>query len=301
MRTLKFIVSILVLSYSTNLLGQSSFAPLNAFWNYGYGSHDGSLMSNWTIKVTQDTLINGFETKTLMKYYDNWFSMPPNPPPTEGDEQFGTIQVRNDSVFYYYIFPFGEMFLFSFAMNTGDTIPISQSPQGLIAVVDTMYTIIINNDTLKQWELTKYCDTTYFGNATIVEKIGPIDDYLLWNQDGCPIGGGGWNFQCYSSTDINYNQPCAPIVIGIETTVIIKTNLSIYPNPANGVFILITNQPISDVAVSIFDSKMQVVISKIYKNFKSEVLDLSALPAGQYIMQFKSGEFSVVQTIVKVN
>jgi hypothetical protein len=298
MRTIKIVLTLILLSKFSWLPGQSSYAPLGAYWNYGYTSHNGGLQSNWTIKVNHDTLINGFETKTLTKLYDNWYSLPPNPPVGQGIDPYGTLQLRNDSVFFFYSFPTNGMFLYSFNMAIGDTIHIFPPPQNLYAVVDTLYQVIINNDTLTQWKLTKYCNAAYFGDATIVENIGPVDDYLLWNTDGCPIGGGWWTFQCYSSSILNYNQPCDPIPVGISSNDLQQNLLTVFPAPAQNNITIETGQPVNDARLKIFNSSMQVVLQRSYPVLLKESIDLSKLAAGQYFLQISSNELTVTRKII---
>ncbi len=122
---------------SQNILAQSGFAPLGAYWNYLYSDHSGRFTENWTIRVTKDTLINGYATKTLWKFYDSRHSgQLGDPPKGPGSESFGIIKYRNDSVFA------GTEFLYSFSMKMGDTIQILSFPN-LSAVVDTMYSVVI--------------------------------------------------------------------------------------------------------------------------------------------------------------
>lgn len=295
----RFGLVLLFLLVIQKLLAQSTFAPEGAYWNYNYMSHSGGMYANWTIAVTNDSIINGYPTKTLTKFYDIYYSLPPNPSPGQGIEAFGTLQMRNDSVFYYYSYPYDEKYLFSFNLDNNDTIPIENMGQSLFAVVDSMSYVIINNDTLKKWYLTKYCDTTFFGQATIIENIGPIDDYLLWNKDGCPIGGGGWSFLCYSSSSLNYNTPCYPVSAD-KNKKDDKELISVYPNPFSNKLKITSKIDFGESTLTIKDISMQVVFEQLFSENNTIELDLSSLPASYYFLQFRNKDKIICKPIIKL-
>lgn len=277
--------------------GQSNFAPLGAYWNYDYEGHNGGFSSHWSIRVTKDTLLNGFETKTLTRYFEDWYVMPPyqsSPSP----QPFGTLQVRHDSVFYYDSFGYNGTFLFSFKMKAGDTIPIM--PNRLYAVVDTSFMVTINGVQLKQWTLQKYCDGGTFGRpVNIVENIGQIDDFLLWNKDGCQIGGGGCLFKCYNSSNISYNQPCEPVGLGRQLGDPESASFFTFPNPMGNVLNLTLSAPLNNVELSIININGQVVLKNTYNRMDTETINTAIFPAGLYMVQLKTKEFSIRKMLIK--
>ena len=276
------------LLYNLIAFAQSGFAPLNSFWNYYYTSHDGGYAENWTIKVTQDTIIGGAEIKALTQFYQASYSLPPYPPPYwQGSAPFGELIFRNDSVFYF--FGSSESFLYSFNMNVNDSILILTFADTIVAVVDSLTTTLINGMNLKKWKLTKYCDSNFFGEATIIENIGPIDDFLLWNKDGCPPGGGWWGFMCYSSSNLNYNLPCNPLILGIEPNNQIET-VFIFPNPAIDEFYI--NLKIKSSFIYFYLYNISGVLIKEIKEENSGQIDLTMdvkeLPNGVYFIKIET-------------
>ena len=296
--TLLIILSLLYFNHFSN--SQTTYAPIDAIWNYNYTGHSGLPYANWTVKVTHDTLINGNPTKELTRTYQITNSLPPfEPVGTVSEAMLGTIQVRNDSVFHYYSFPSDERFLYSFNMNINDTIVIDPTTApNLIAVVDTVYSIIHEGVSLLKWELTKYCDDFEFGTAQIVQNIGPIDDYILWNQDGCPIGGGWWGFQCYASSSLNYNEPCNPISLGIND--LESTSIAIYPIPSRELLTIETALLLSSVSIKILDRSGRIIQQEIVKDFHSIQMDISTLEAGTYMITILSDNAIYNERFIKV-
>jgi Secretion system C-terminal sorting domain len=301
MSLFKSILIIAALSICSKVFGQSNFAPLGSFWNYTYFGHSGGYTSFWTIKVTQDTIINGIATKTLTKFYDNFYSLPPNPPTGKGIEPFGTMQVKNDSVFFADVFQGNNKYIFGFNMAKGDTITIIPAFPHLYALVDTVYSVIINNVTLKKWKLTKYCGTSYYDTASIIENIGQIDDFLLWQADGCVLGGGEYTFECFHSPNLNYNLPCNPVMVGLNQISKQNIALNIAPVPTNNRLNINLETPVNKADIKILNLNMEIVFQKHYTTLINETIDLKNLPAGLYILSISSNDLSVERKIVKID
>lgn len=197
-------------------MGQYTYAPINAVWNY----HDyGTPNRERTIKVIHDTLINGNSLKTLEETTFTWPSMLNDT--IFNVEQFGKVLFRNDSVFFFEgsSYPNYEEYLFSFDLQIGDTIHVESYFPGydLISVVDTLYNVVVSGQTVKQWEFKKYCEGIYFGNATLLEGVGLIDDFFFWEKNYCSdfSSRSPFNFQCYESSSLSLNPPCNPISLSL--------------------------------------------------------------------------------------
>ena len=279
------------------LFSQSLYAPLGAFWNYNYTGHSGTPNSTWTIKVTKDTLINGTSIKELTLFEKVWSSW--SPPPNVGTYSypFGEIHYRNDSVFQ---FDSGvENYMYSFDMIVGDSIIIIPGSV-YTAVVDSLSFIVINNDTLKQWFLTKHCNTSYQETATIIENIGPVDDYLFWQVDGCLIGGGTYNFECYNSSDLNYNLPCVPITLGFEEVDNLSNKLKIFPSPVQGLLTISLENLLEDCRVKIMDLKMRTVYDQLFPTLLSAQIDISNFSDGSYWLFLESEKYNTISRVTKI-
>jgi hypothetical protein len=297
MRKPTYILLIILICHSFQLIGQSSYAPLGAFWNYGYSSHSGSQYSTWTIEVTNDTVINGTAIKTLTLFDKVWVSW--SPPPFVGTYSypFGEIHFRNDSVFR--LESGVENYLYSFDMKVGDSISIIPGSV-YTAVVDSISYIILNNDTLKQWFLTKHCNTSYQESATIIENIGPVDDYLFWQVDGCLIGGGTYNFECYNSSVLNYNLPCIPITLRVDDIYGLKNKLTIFPSPVQGLLTFSLENSVEDCRVRILDLTMRIVYDHLFSTLLSSQIDISNLPEGNYWLSLESEKYRNIGKVTKI-
>jgi hypothetical protein len=276
-----------------SLFAQSNFAPDSAFWNYSYYQHNGYYISSETFMVESSTFADGVETKVLKNYYTGRRDSPTSLP-KEGVEPGGVLIRRNDSIFSGTIN--ADHFLFGFNMNIGDTIHILSAPV-MIAVVDTLYDTMINSLSLKKWKLTKYCNSSVFQHITIVEDIGPIDDFLFWNIDGCIIGGGEWFFGCYSSDVIKYNEPC--IAVRLLSSIRNTTNntLRVFPNPTNDRVQLQMDKVYHDVSLKITDAYGKIVYTQLFNSFDKEEINLAELPSGNYMVQLSSKELNMVKVL----
>lgn len=207
-----------IASFIINCFGwsQSVYAPLDANWNY----HAEAIpIMDRTVRVIHDTTINGNPVKTIN--LTTFTGAGPSNDTSTVEQLFGKIELKNDSVFYfpYNTFPNNGRFLFGFNMLIADTIQIETDPgYTLIAIVDTLYNVNVSGFTVKKWELSKYCDGNFMGNATVIENIGLVDDFFTWETYGCSDM--SWYtpfvFECYGSNSLSLNPPCNPIVLAIE-------------------------------------------------------------------------------------
>ena len=293
MRTL---FTILILFFSVSSYSQTVFAPEGANWNYYYDGHNGGYSEDWCIKVINDTIENGYPTKYLERTSIVTMSFPPQTPVgTVNETYFGILQDRNDSIFY------NNRFLYSFTMNIDDTITIDPMFPNLIAVVDTVYDTIVGGNILSTWRLTKYCydfGSYYeFGKTQIIEDIGPINDYLLWNTDGCPIGGGWWTFQCYASSSLNYNLPCTPMAAGIDK--LEELIITVYPNPTSDILYVQSKDAIYQLQWNIMDINGRSVLTGALDVDSSGGINIDKLEMGSYLLQLSNANSSIILHFIK--
>lgn len=277
-------------------MAQPTFAPLGSYWNYWHQSHNGGVTGPWTIRVVQDTIVNGVQTKTLWKYWDEQGFYPICPYSSHGSSEFGKLTFVNDSVI------FNDRLLFSFIMQIGDTlhIDIQHEVQGdsIIAVVDTTYMTMVDSLSLRKWQLTKYWYGEPCGYATIIEDIGLVDDFILWNWEGCLLGGGcgpgGAYFDCYSSSELSYGGNCEPLLLGSGESRTKSNVLQVFPNPVttSGVLLLVAHAP-DEISLELLSTDGRS-FPMDYSIFGSQVtLHRSNLPAGIYFCNITAGGASI--------
>ncbi|MEQ1732465.1 MAG: T9SS type A sorting domain-containing protein [Bacteroidia bacterium] len=213
---------------NTVVFAQNTFAPLGAYWNYGYINQ--CVNGNATLKVTKDSMLNGYATKTITRY--EILKVCPTQTIDTIITNLGTLQLRNDSVFAgnHYATPITEHYLYSFIMKVGDTLSTGNDAKAFVVNIDS---INVNGYFLKRWTIYQYCVNPYNGYEKlihIIENIGPINEYLFWSLDVCSTDPSYNNFECYNGGTLTYNTPCA-IVLG-EFTKIKQINIiKIAPNP----------------------------------------------------------------------
>jgi hypothetical protein len=294
-----FLVCFLLLASVSFSSAQSYFAPAASYWTYEFERHDGGLRSQQTIQVSHDTLIGSVFTKTLMLHENVYYALPPQQI-GQSTRLLGTLQYVNDSIFFSEPGSGLRRLLFSFTMSLGDTVQIAAPSPQLFAVVTHIDSVFINNQWFTRWELAKYCDTTLLAVSHVIEFIGPVDDYLLWNNEGCNLGVGTWSFQCHASMFLNYNLPCNPFLVGVDALEPSPSDWAIYPNPivahSRQYPLTITWSPkLKQVHWEVLNLQMQaVVVAEISNN----PLDMSRLTPGIYFVRLRAQGYSGVKQLL---
>ena len=288
-----------LLFFFTNLLfAQSEFGAVGSYWQYGYEAHNGDGDGWEVISVERDTIIDGEIHKILHQSFfrQNYF------PPIDTiswSGYLGTMFIKNDSVFVN-----GHLIL-DFTLSKSDTLKLSRlSPDVDIQVtVDTITTETIDGVDYKKWSVQKYCVHDGFADpyesVTILENVGQIDGYLLWNTDGCTIGGGLSRLSCYKNGDFTY-----PAGVNCERRLL--TNLKeiapplfikTYPNPTiDFLQIESKNHPIHQLTLTNILGETLL----IKNNLPAETqIDLSAFDKGFYTLTFQVNQQFFTQKIIK--
>jgi hypothetical protein len=298
---MKSILFLVLIAFSQVLLAQNNFAPLGAYWNYGYNSQCAN--GPVSLKITKDSVVNGFGTKTITRYeilqvcnplingftFDTIIS------------NAGTLQVRKDSVFFgnHYSSPVTESYLYSFNMKVGDSLNTARDAK---AVVVSMDSVNINGVLLKRWNINQYCfnltPSSYNPQfITIIENIGPINDYLLWNIDKCYIGVDApyHTFSCYNGGVISYNTPCYT-VLGYLPKEQATATIKLLPNPANTGNVAIYTNSYNAKLISIKNTLGQIVVREHSTNDKVIV---NLLQSGIYFVTVEEkGNYQTQKLII---
>lgn len=79
-----------------------------------------------------------------------------------------------------------------------------------------------------------------------------------------------------------------------------ESNISLYPNPNNGIFTLKTNNVFSGViTMNVTDVMGRSLLKKNFEKPDSEIVDLSTFNNGIYFVQITSGDFTEVKKVIK--
>ena len=275
-----------------------SFAPVGAEWHYDYK------MNNATgyLKVSSvgDTLIDGTVCKKLAKtlYYTLYYYTQDNVLYQDNFSQELVPEYLaqfNDSIMLYRDGSF--KLLFDFGADVGDfwEIPYPQYnsdvcyDNGKVEVVGNG-TEIINGHELRYVSLKNVEGSSwgynYYGNSEtkVVEKVGPVNDYLF-PESFCMVDEyeGGLP-RCYSDNEIGMIRlsevECEDMDGFYEAG---PDSMFIYPNPTTGL-LKIKNGSETIKSIEVVDNKGSVCYSREGTSSQEHecVIDLTNLPNGIY-------------------
>ena len=179
------------------------------------------------------------------------------------------------------------------------------------AIVDSISFVTINGVNLQKWELTKHCvtlpgitpfDSSSHGKLIIVENIGPVTDYLLYNRDGC--GAVGWDVDycdltCYKSDSIDYGQtPCNPLILGLKNIDNLNHLIQVNPNPV-----------IDEISIELIyynkeeELKIYSIMGELIEEHKiskpKQIINLNHLSPGVYLLKVSIDEQAAYKKIIK--
>ena len=124
---------------------------------------------------------------------------------------------------------------------------------------------------------------------------------MLWNIDGCIIGGLGIkSFICHKNGDFTYpiDSNCEPfMLVGTDELPDLNDRLKIYPNPA-GNDLNFQSEKLSIEQISIYDITGQVKLKKIC-NSNECTLSISNLANGIYMAEVMIDNQRFTSKIIK--
>lgn len=124
--------------------------------------------------------------------------------------------------------------------------------------------------------------------GTVIDSVtfGLQDPDISYGR--CPNGYG--NFTYFSPTTCNAMNTCPA---SVEENVSDNYSVSAYPNPANGLFTIVSNHP-DAYAVVLYNASGQILQNENFSNDKA-VMNAEELAVGIYFYQVKDREGNVVQ------
>ena len=160
-------------------------------------------------------------------------------------------------------------------------------PPPLVSVLDTSH-VIINGQTLKTVSVSITYSTSGSVSSLIIEKIGPIHEFMIPHEN-CHMHGLYYgDFVCYSDPNFQlykkpgYVFPCDFNTVGNEESNTKDSRFNIFPNPVEDKLRLEYYQEGRDMSYVLVD-----VFGKVQLNKKlngPESLDLKDLKEGVYFL-----------------
>lgn len=305
----KYSFIVLFIYIFSNIFSQSEFAPYGAEWYYSVpeGMHPPDV-GYLKISVAGDTILNGKNAKILTKTHfcadgDNidW-----------GNEY---IYQSGDTIFYwksdgyYILYIFSQVLGNSWLIKSEDFFYCGSDSTGIIKV-DSVGTIIINNDTLAYFYSTPDDTSKWEYKGMTIEKIGNLE-YLLPKPVYCGIvdilGGVAGPLRCYYDNELGLykaeNISCDTIIsypLGIRDFDNIQSeSIQIYPNPSHSeIYVILKNNQISIDRLVVYDLFGNIVFSTKVNSDISKV-DISNINPGFYFIQiiFSNNSNSIYKLI----
>jgi len=301
MKRLILILSLVVV-FSGSQSKAQNWAPDGAEWYYDYVNfwYEGYIH----IKVLGDTMIHDTTCRIL--------------------EKRGVIRnLEFDTTYYRYI---GKEFMFSnadkvylFANNKfyplydftsmpGDTLVIPQNDdllewcdtEGKIIVTDTG-SELVNGQYLRKIVVQPIEGTHWAIYGEIIEKIGPINSYMLPEPDwACVVDlFEGGPLRCYSDPQFGlYNTGMAPECDYLVSILELEENrIKIFPNPCAENLHIHIPEEMDRPKFEVFNSKGQKVLSTVLEMSMNR-LNLSSLIPGLYALTLEDGTHFYSKLIV---
>jgi hypothetical protein len=114
----------------------------------------------------------------------------------------------------------------------------------------------------------------------------------------------GWLFRCVASTLCFGKDTSDVTTLSVNTSTAVNNNslngLEVYPNPVDNILMFVMPDGISSGVLSILDSKGSIVKYIGVVQNPLYTIDMSALQAGIYFLQFQSTDKNLVTKVVKL-
>ncbi len=281
------IIGLILFFFSQNTISQD-WAPEGAEWYYDYAAFQ--VTGYIKIVSSGDTVIDGQLCKTLAKTgftYDY------------ETEIYETGFIGNEYTWSdtdkVYIYKNGQFYtLYDFSAQAGDSWIIPATFLGFCdtigtMVVDSTGSIVINNISLR----VIYCNpdesSHWFLGSVIIEKIGPVDSYMLPNMtNNCGVADYfvGGPLRCYSDDVLGlYSTGISPecdYILSVENSEISNDLIKVFPNPARDYVVFETKEVPFDskiIIMNIFGQEAET----LYIKSKKTVLDARGFNEGVYL------------------
>ncbi len=197
----KIICAILFLVLAKVNFAQSVFAPVGSYFNYYLISHTGGFSGERTLYYAGDTVINAQTVKKICTA--NYVHCVCPNPPIYSSFCNNYLLERNDSLFEF--FQDSMQLLYTFNTNIGDSIVFEPYPAPndfrYKLVLDSVGTIVMcgaSREVLYYSKIQGSCPWIIMP-YTVVRGIGPIDDYLFYQTNGCEVGADRYGFTCLNT------------------------------------------------------------------------------------------------------
>lgn len=290
-------IMLLIMSFiffSCNLIGQEWASP-GAEWYYDYGIFEE--IGYVEISNTGDTIIDEQECKILTKTRFTYNHI---------TYLYDTVVLGNEYTWSdgdkVYIYRHGQFYtLYDFSAQPGDwwVVPETYDTDFCDTIgkiyVDSISNIVINNTELRVLYCSEYENSHWSLGPKIIEKIGSVDSYMFPEvNNNCGIADlfEGGPLRCYSDNNFElYSTGIAPecdYIVSVEQNDFFNNSFEVVPNPADN-YITFISKLFKPDNIEIFDI-FGHPLKKINIQSEKEIIDISVLTKGVYLILFKKNK-----------
>jgi hypothetical protein len=235
-----FLVVVAIVMQQQNNLRAQIWAPQGAEWYYGYSRF--GISGYVKITYSDDTLIS--ENVSPVQYHNCQKLIKTDYSYNHINSILDTVHIgdeytysNEDTVFLYKYNHF--YVLYDFSAQPGDSWFV---PPTYGDICDSLVTVtvvstgdtIINSEELRYFVVDSYEESAWMLCGLVIEKIGPVDRYMLPEQNCFIDLEEGGPLRCYNDDDFQYvtgiASSCDYIPVGINEAD--NDYFEIYPNPA---------------------------------------------------------------------
>jgi hypothetical protein len=296
------LIGLILLNFSTGKA--QNWAPEGAEWHYDF---EAFWMTGYIhIQVAGDTAINDTTCRILNReivIYNHITGV-------TDTGQIGNLYMASDED-HVFLYAYNKFYtLFDFSSETGDTwvIPGNENlggdcgDEGELIVVETDL-VNINGENLRKIIVQPTDSSTWgYGNGEIVERIGPIGDYLLPQPSmACGIADlfEGGPLRCYYDDSFGlystgYAEEC-DFTVGVQEAEQVKFKL--FPNPCKDFLYINIPDLLPGQKLEIYDISGKLV-REFFLTEETNQINVSALKPGIYSANILSGNSRASRVIV---
>jgi hypothetical protein len=276
-----FTALLLALTSQAKNITYYSFPDSNAIWNmhyviYGYG---GEYDENYSIIISGDTLINGILYHKLLtpfvqssgKSKVTWIE--------SGYKGAFRQDIASKKVFIVPPDSLSEQLLYDFNMHAGDTV------RGYIErhvstkdIIDSVDSVLVGVRYHKRWKLSSMTPI-YF-----IEGVGSTFG-LIEASTGSVVDGPEISISCFSQNGHTLYPDTAThceVILSVEPANSKIDQISVYPNPSNGSFVVECDPSIGVKEIKVMDLLGNIIIHEPIDN--KAVIRIKDLQSGIYFL-----------------
>ena len=266
-----------------NIFGQE-WAPIGAKWTYTFSSVSSSYKDTATMRVTNDTIIQGKTCRIMKK---NYYSCNDRPIIEYTYADSGKVYFFDQSRNVFQM-------LYNFNASIGSTYKIYDSNypnnDSVVLKVDSVSTVTINTYILKKLFVhqTNVGSNFPYVGGEIIENIGDLQNMFAWVNGACDATF-AFPLRCYEDTVIGFHDfhtaPSCDFVGYVGLKEIKADYFAISPNPFLTFTQISFDKTYPNITLSLYDLQGKLLLQNHYTDCNQITLHRNQLSNGLYFLK----------------